>query len=117
MFPAGTPGAALFVLRLLVIATFAVDGTAHMAMVTSFWILLGWALLALFLCFGFLTPYCSAVCCLAELYVLLFISGSDSFHLVVSIANGGILMILGPGAYSIDDRIFGRRLLVVPPRR
>ena len=27
------------------------------------------------------------------------------------------LALLGPGAYSVDARLFGRRLLVVPPRK
>jgi hypothetical protein len=117
MFPTAAPGAALFILRLLVAATFAVDGMAHLAMVTSFWSFLGFALPALFLCFGF--PNAILLRCLLPRGVgyALFISGSDSFRLVVSIASAGLLMILGPGAYSIDARIFGRRLLMVRPRR
>jgi hypothetical protein len=117
MFPTGTPGIALLALRFLVAATFVVDGTTHLAMVNSFWIFVGFALPAILLCLGFLTPYCSAAYCFVELYILLFVSGSDSFHLVVSVAVAGILTVLGPGGYSIDARIFGRRLLTVRPRR
>ena len=117
MFPTGTLGAALFALRLSVTATFVVEGTAHWPLVTSLWIFLGFAIPAICLCFGLLTPYCSAICCLVELGVLLFTNGNDQFHLIVSMIDAGILAVLGPGAYSIDSRIFGRRLLIVRPRR
>ena len=38
------------------------------------------------------------------------------FHLVISILISAALAILGPGAYSVDARIFGRKLLTVPSR-
>jgi hypothetical protein len=34
----------------------------------------------------------------------------------MSILSGGAVALLGPGAYSIDARIFGRHLLSIPPR-
>jgi hypothetical protein len=42
--------------------------------------------------------------------------GQEIFHLVISISISAALAILGPGAYSVDARIFGRKLLTVPPR-
>jgi len=116
MFPAGTAGAALLILRTTVAATLVVDGTAHWALVTSLWILLGFAVIAIFLCLGLLTPYCAVATCLLELGVLLTAGGCDQFHVVISILDGATLAVLGPGAYSIDARIFGRRLLTLPPR-
>jgi uncharacterized membrane protein YphA (DoxX/SURF4 family) len=117
MFPTGTAGAALLVLRVSIAATLVVNGTAHWALVTSFWILLGFALLAIFLCLGLLTPYCSAVGCLVQLYVLWIGRGGNQFLLLSSILNSGVLAALGPGAYSIDARVFGRKLLTLPSRR
>jgi hypothetical protein len=55
--------------------------------------------------------------CLVQIYVLLFTGGTDQFPLEIAIVNGGILAILGPGAYSVDARIFGRKLLNFPRRR
>jgi hypothetical protein len=43
--------------------------------------------------------------------------GTNEFHLAVSILNAAILAVLGPGAYSVDARIFGRRILDVTPSR
>jgi len=117
MFPTGMAGAALLVLRVTVAATLVFDGTAHWALATSFWILLGFAVPAMLLCLGFLTPYCSVLSCLLQLAVLLITGSQNEFNLAISILNSGILAILGPGAYSIDAHIFGRRLLIVPPHK
>lgn len=80
--------------------------------------LLAFGVLAIMLCLGFLTPYCAALCCLIQMGVFFLTGGDHSrIHLAISILNSGVLALLGPGAYSIDARIFGRRLLYFPPRR
>jgi uncharacterized membrane protein YphA (DoxX/SURF4 family) len=117
MFPTGMAGAALFVLRCTVVASLLVDGAGHWALVTSAWILSALVLAAIFLCLGLLTPYCAVLGCLIQLAVLFLTGGQNTFHLVIYILNSGVLAVLGPGAYSIDARLFGRRLLTVPPRR
>ena len=117
MFPTGTAGAALLVLRISVAATLVVNGAAHWAPMASFWIFLGLALVAISLCLGLFTPYSSASGCLIQLYVLCTSEGGNQFLLASSIVNSGVLAALGPGAYSIDARIFGRRLLSLPSRR
>lgn len=116
MFPAGTAGAALLVLRTSVAATLIVYGTAHWAPVTSFWISLATGIVAISLCFGLFTPYCGAVSCVMQLYLLLIAVGSDRFHLTIAILDSGVLAFLGPGAYSVDARLFGRKRLTVHSR-
>jgi uncharacterized membrane protein YphA (DoxX/SURF4 family) len=116
MFPTGMAGAALFVLRLSVATSFVLDGTAHWAPAISFWIFLGFAIPAICLFLGFLTPYLSVVCGLVALCSLV-IGGNSPVHLLASIADAGILAVLGPGAYSIDARMFGRRLITLSPRK
>ncbi len=117
MFPTGMAGVALLVLRISVAATFVAGGTGHWAQLTSIWMLLGFALPAIFLCFGLLTPYFSTLTGLVQFASLLLHEGQTDFHLIVAILDSGILAVLGPGAYSIDARLFGRRLLTLPPRR
>jgi uncharacterized membrane protein YphA (DoxX/SURF4 family) len=51
-----------------------------------------------------------------EFCALSVTGGQDIFHLVISILISAALAILGPGAYSVDARIFGRKLLTVPSR-
>ena len=116
MFPLGAPGAALFVLRLAVAGTLFIDGTVHWTLVTSLWTLVPIVLTAACVCFGLVTPLCASLCCLMEFCTLTVTGGQEIFHLVISILISAALAILGPGAYSVDAQIFGRKLLTVPPR-
>jgi hypothetical protein len=38
--------------------------------------------------------------------------GRDPFQLAFSLCVDAALFLIGPGAYSIDSRLFGRRLIV-----
>ena len=117
MFPTGTAGAALFLLRISVAATLVVDGIANWASVTSFWIFPAIAIPAIFLGLGLLTPYFAAISVLIRMGIFLTMGNGSQFHAVTSILDSFVLAVMGPGAYSIDARLFGRRLLTVPPRR
>jgi uncharacterized membrane protein YphA (DoxX/SURF4 family) len=98
----------------LVAATLLVDGTARWILVSSLWTLLLFVMPAVALCCGFLTPCCATFCCLEELSALWMTGGQNQFHLILASLTSAVLAVLGPGAYSIDARIFGRRLLTVP---
>lgn len=117
MFPTGIVGAALLILRVSVAATLVFNGTTHWAPLASFWITASSSVLAIFLCLGLFTPYGSALATLLELYILLTHRGGDPFLLGTFTVNSGVVAVLGPGAYSVDARIFGRRLLTFPSRR
>jgi uncharacterized membrane protein YphA (DoxX/SURF4 family) len=117
MFPPGTAGAGLLVLRVFVAATLIASGTAHWALTPPPLITLGLALLAISLCLGIFTPYCATAACLIQAYLLVLVSGTDEFHLAIAILNSVVLALLGPGAYSGDARIFGRKRLTLPSRR
>jgi hypothetical protein len=114
MFPPGAAGVALICLRASVVASLMVDGAAHRPLLLSLWTALLFLLPALCLSAGFLTPYSAIVCCIIQLAELTT-GGVKEFHLVLSIVNAAVLAVLGPGAYSVDARIFGRRILDVPP--
>ena len=79
---------------------------------------LGTLLIALTLTLGFLTPCLSFVVGLSAL-VSLFVWARPVDGLILSalILNASALALLGPGAYSIDARLFGRRVVVVPPQK
>jgi uncharacterized membrane protein YphA (DoxX/SURF4 family) len=116
MFPTGMAGAALVLLRISVAAMLIVDGASHWSLSFYFWSTLLFLTPAFFLCLGFLTPYISTFCCFLQLAVLLITRGENGFHMSIAILNSGIVAVLGPGAYSIDAKIFGRRILNIPPR-
>jgi uncharacterized membrane protein YphA (DoxX/SURF4 family) len=115
MFPTGSAGAALLVLRISVGATLVADGTAHWP--TALSIIVGLCLPAACLCIGLFTPYAAALSCIIQVGDLAVFRGDDWFHFVIFILESGVLAVLGPGAYSVDALIFGRRRLIVPPRR
>jgi uncharacterized membrane protein YphA (DoxX/SURF4 family) len=117
MFPTGTAGAALLLFRVAVAATLVANVTAHGDRVISFWILLLLAVQTICLCLGLFTPYCAAASCLLQVYLAIATVRSNEFNMVVSVLNSGILAVLGPGSYSIDAVLFGRRRLILPARR
>jgi hypothetical protein len=82
----------------------------------SFWITAAFVLAELSLCLGLLTPFFSIFAALFQFAILVF-AGGNRFQLITSIVGSGIVAVLGPGAYSIDSRIFGRKVLEVPPKK
>ena len=117
IFPTGMAGVALLVLRCMVALALIVETRSLFA--------LGWAheldalvaLVGLFLFLGFLTPYCAALCCVVELAPLVANGIPNGFQLGMSALTAASIVVLGPGAYSLDARFFGRKLIRIPPRR
>ena len=117
MFPIGAAGGALFVLRVSVAVTLVAPELRPKEYPTPLWVVLCSLVLAIFLVLGFLTPYCAVLGCVAEIIAFVVADGRNGLHLATSIVDGGVLAVTGPGAYSIDARMFGRRILTVPFRR
>lgn len=117
MFPSGLAGAALLLLRIQVAISLVWQGTAHWTLVTSFGIALTFLVPAGSLCLGVLTPYASIFSCIIQLAAAYELRGAHGFDLSLSILSTLVVAALGPGAYSIDARLFGRKVLSLPPRR
>lgn len=117
MFPTGSAGIALFVLRSVVAVTVLVNARTCWTMGSTL-IIGGIAVLVgLFLSLGFLTPYCAALSCLLELVLLVTTDAPHRLQLGMSALTAAATAALGPGAYSVDARLFGRRLIKIPPRQ
>jgi putative oxidoreductase len=64
---------------------------------------------------GFWTPVAGALMALSELCLLLFSFSGASMHVVLA-ALGAALAMLGPGAWSVDARLFGRKRIRISQR-
>jgi len=118
MFPPGGPGIGLLLLRISVAATFVLILANRADLSTIHLIFVIATLIALALTIGFLTPYLSFVVCVYALVNLFGASSHlDELLLASLMLSAAALALLGPGAYSIDARLFGRRVVVVPPQR
>lgn len=119
MFPHGGPGIGLLLLRIAVAAMFALNVT-HGFNVSSnsvYWLAISLiALVSIGLLLGFLTPILAIITCIAAAANLLLSDDPNNLVYVVRILTASALFLLGPGAYSIDARLFGLRVTVVPPR-
>jgi uncharacterized membrane protein YphA (DoxX/SURF4 family) len=117
MFPTGRAGAALLLLRTLVAADLLVEGTGHWTLVTPSWICMVFVVPAVLLLTGVATPGAAFLSALIQFGFTYILKGLHGFPLVMSILSSAVVAILGPGAYSVDAYLFGRKLLKVPDRR
>lgn len=109
-FPAGWPGVGLLLLRMLVGVTLIAQTVTQVrsselsapAWVLAVLVILGAGCLLL----GFATPVVAVLIALASLAST--IQNLDTVVLSIAIA------LLGPGAFSIDARMFGRREILIP---
>ena len=108
-FPAGWPGVGLLLLRMLVGVTLIAQTVTQLRsseLSASGWILATFILLgAGGVLLGFVTP---VVAVLIGLYSLAVAFNLDILVLSTAIA------LLGPGAFSVDARMFGRREIFIP---
>lgn len=111
MFPEGGPGAGLLLLRLSVALSMLLHPSGGPLMHALL------ALPAIGLCLGVLTPLLAAMCCLFSFYDFMVLGGATLPEAGIKILAAGALALLGPGAHSLDARLFGRRVITLPARK
>jgi uncharacterized membrane protein YphA (DoxX/SURF4 family) len=120
MFPQGSPGLGLLLLRITTAAMFVLNVTHRLNFSSPaiYWAVVSLITLISFsLCLGFLTPILAVVAC-ATAVANFFLAGSpDNFVYILRTKTPAALIFLGPGAYSVDAKLFGLRVTIVPPRK
>jgi hypothetical protein len=116
MFPTGWPGIALLLLRVALSANVAYGVLELSTTLNTAWLLALLATVAIALCLGLLTPVTAALCALIEIVVWYFSRGAIAALHICAIMVAAALAMLGPGAYSLDARLFGRRQIIFPPK-
>ncbi|HEX5891149.1 MAG TPA: hypothetical protein VFY61_20730 [Pyrinomonadaceae bacterium] len=73
--------------------------------------------ISLGLLLGFLTPILTVIACIGGMANLLLTDQPTNVVYILGILLPAALFFLGPGAFSVDARLYGLRVTVVPPRK
>jgi uncharacterized membrane protein YphA (DoxX/SURF4 family) len=124
MFPGGPPGLGLLLLRASLGSTLVAYGMMWMAGERwSFdpnWLLASALIITgVMLLIGFLTPAASTAVCIGGVIGAVqgfFANEASEIFIVFVTFTAASIALLGPGAVSVDARLFGRREIVIPKR-
>jgi uncharacterized membrane protein YphA (DoxX/SURF4 family) len=118
-FPNSWPGGGLLLLRLTLALPAAADGLFTLLPVQSAWAVatgLVSVVASALVLLGLWTPYAAATLGVTQLSAL-FMGGFPVETQVSRTAIAVSLVMLGPGAWSIDRRLFGRKRIDLPARQ
>ena len=110
MFPGGWPGAGLLVLRLAVAIPLLIEASSELSGLPHNWLYIRIIAIGIggLLLTGFWTPVAAALQVMIELWIAFAGAGARGTDLLLA-ALGLSLVMLGPGAFSVDARLFGRK--------
>ena len=118
MFPGGWPGAGLLVRRLAAAIAVIIGGgsavrdAAQLGFHAMYFATIGVGILLLA---GLWTPVAGALQAIIEVWIFFSRGDGASLHLLLA-ALGVSLVMLGPGAWSVDARLFGRKRIDIRSR-
>jgi hypothetical protein len=115
MFPDGGPGIALIMLRGCIVASL-LDPIVSGARggIDSSVLIAAPLIVAVLIAVGLFTPLAASAALVVTGLRLPHTAGDISVSMVIAVLVALSVLLLGPGAYSIDARLFGRRI-VLPP--
>jgi uncharacterized membrane protein len=114
LFPQAAISFGLLLLRISVALAVNLDAHGQFAASRPDWTIATLWVCSVALVAGFLTPLFAGV---SAVLALTFLGATDSLAPVVRAAAAVALALLGPGAYSVDARLFGPRTVVMTVRR
>ena len=112
MFPAGAAGWGLVLLRLCAAGMLVRNSIVDATVPIPTWLIAGIIVLVIAFCFGAFTPLSCCVSAMTQIFLVLRARESDPYHIAFTFCVTAALFFLGPGAFSVDSRLFGRRVIV-----
>jgi hypothetical protein len=116
MFPTAWPGIALLLLRMALSANLVHGFFDVRTNLDTPWMLALLSTVAISLCVGLFTPVTAALGAVIELVIWHFSSAAIAALHVCAMLVAVALAMLGPGAYSLDAKLFGRRRVIFPSK-
>jgi putative oxidoreductase len=114
-FPGGLPGAGLVILRVLTAVPLVHAGALTASSPSPSLVTLVASVAALLVLLGLWTPIAGAVIAVMELG-LAWSHPDDPWAFLHFAVLAGALALLGPGRWSVDARLFGRKHIQIPER-
>jgi len=112
MFPTGLPGLALLLLRASVATALVVSSYSQNI---PTWLQATAILVALGLSAGYLTPIVAVGALIVQVFIWSGLGDEAATWAAVVSLDAIALALVGPGAYSVDAYLFGRRVVLPPP--
>jgi uncharacterized membrane protein YphA (DoxX/SURF4 family) len=119
-FADGLPGTGLLLLRLLTslaLIHFGIAGVLASPPLTTVVLQIIGIGAGILLLVGLWTPVAGTLAAIVKLWIALspyFSHSGDPWIAILQAALGAVLAMLGPGAWSIDARLFGRKRIDIP---
>ena len=110
-FANGWPGRGLLLQRLLTAMVLFYSAIMHLDQtipVASIVLRMTGAVMGILLLAGLWTPIAGALVALLEICIAIFFAANPLIHIMAA-TFGATLAMIGPGAWSIDARLFGRK--------
>jgi uncharacterized membrane protein YphA (DoxX/SURF4 family) len=109
-FPLGLPGIAILLLRMVIGVTLLAHGIAGGFSLQSSIQVISGAMLSL----GLITPVAATTAVIQTMWTMPAGPFDGRISLVFGITILLAIVLQGPGAYSLDARLFGRREIIIP---
>ena len=117
-FPNSWPGRGLLLQRVVTAAILFSSGFEQLKGTSQFALILPHGIAAvagILLLLGLWTPICGTLIAVVQVWVA-FSSAGGSVVPIMLATFGATLAIIGPGAWSVDARLFGRKHFEIPER-